>query len=141
MKLYLVDTDKIFTYDLPNKVNGSFLFNFKDKNDEEHTINIDAVNDKWILSNNGSVNAVLNNNLKTVALIDYAEIPLKISGSDSLRYLYCLPFNDKNIKKYSITNDITTITIGKSPECNIYYNNSFLQNNHLNIYIEIQKIF
>ena len=133
MKLYLVDTDKIFTYDLPNKVNGSFLFNFKDKNDEEHTINIDAVNDKWILSNNGSVNAVLNNNLKTVALIDYAEIPLKISGSDSLRYLYCLPFNDKNIKKYSITNDITTITIGKSPECNIYYNNSFLQNNHLNI--------
>ena len=42
MKLYLVDNEKLNTFDLPEKVTGSYLFSFKGNNNRENAINIDS---------------------------------------------------------------------------------------------------
>ena len=132
MKLYLVDTEKLYTFDLPNKVNGSFLFAFKGKDNRENTINIDAVNDNWIITSNGSVDLLNNGSLQPeMVLKDFMEIPLQVIGEKENKYLYSLPFNDKSMNKYAIGQN-TTITIGNA-NCNISYNNKLVLPAHLNI--------
>ncbi len=133
MKLYLVDTEKLYTFDLPNKVNGSFLFAFKGRDEREKTINIDAVNDSWVIKSNGSVD-ILNNGggvQPTLTLSDYIEVPLQIIGEKENKYLYSLPFNDKNMTKYAV-GQTSTISIG-SGNCNIQYTNPLVVPAQLNI--------
>ena len=132
MKLYLVDTEKIYTFDLPNKVNGSFLFSFKGKDNRENTINVDAINDNWVIKSNGSVDIINNGSLQPELILkEFMEFSLQVIGEKELNYLYSLPFNDISMNKYAIGQS-TTITIGNG-NCNISYNNKLVLPSQLNI--------
>ncbi|MBR4262369.1 MAG: type VII secretion protein EssC [Bacilli bacterium] len=133
MKLYLVDTEKLYTFDLPNKVNGSFLFSFRGINNIENTINIDAVDEKWVIKSNGNVDVIANSTkIESATLRDYIEYKLQVGGRKNIDYLYAMPSYDENVYKYEVKNSITTITIGKV-NCNISYNNEQLLPAQLNI--------
>ena len=133
MKLYLVDNEKLNTFDLPEKVTGSYLFSFKGNNNRENAINIDSSDNGWIVKSNGSVNIINNKAISpTVILKDYLELHLQLLGEKTGRLLYTLPTNDKNTVSYS-AQGATAITIGKAPSCNINYNNPNVLPAHLNI--------
>ena len=81
MKLYLVDNEKLNTFDLPEKVTGSYLFSFKGNNNRENAINIDSSDNGWIVKSNGSVNIINNKAISpTVILKDYLELNLQLLG-------------------------------------------------------------
>ena len=45
MRLYLLETNKIYKFNLPIKIDGSFLFSYKDsKNKIENILNVEEFN-------------------------------------------------------------------------------------------------
>ena len=64
MRLYLTDVNKVHIFDLPLKVDGSFLFFFKDiKTHTDNTLSVEEKDNKWQLKSNGNVNIVINNQI------------------------------------------------------------------------------
>lgn len=137
MRLCLLDVNKIYHFDLPVKINGSFLFSYKDpKTKIENILNVEEINNKWKLKSNGNINIVINNQIMAeIELNDFNCISLKIGTSGEQKYLFCLPSNDKNVTKYSVEN-IASITIGSDPNCNIIYSNPLMAPNHLSLVLD-----
>lgn len=48
MRLYVLEKEKLHKFNLPHKIEGSFLFSYKSKNMEK-IINIEAYESKWQL--------------------------------------------------------------------------------------------
>ncbi|MBQ7104361.1 MAG: type VII secretion protein EssC [Bacilli bacterium] len=134
MRLYLLETSKIFKFNLPVKIDGSFLFSYKDlKTKVENILNVEESNGSWKLKSNGNINILLNGTvMPDVVLQDYSCINLKIGSNPDNKYLFCLPSNDKNVSKYEIGNN-TVINIGTGNDCHIIYNNSLTSPKHLGI--------
>ncbi len=134
MRLYLLETSKIFKFNLPVKIDGSFLFSYKDlKTKVENILNVEESNGSWKLKSNGNINIILNGTvMPDVVLQDYSCINLKIGSNPDNKYLFCLPSNDKNVSKYEIGNN-TVINIGTGNDCHIIYNNSLTSPRHLGI--------
>lgn len=134
MRLYLLETNKIYKFNLPIKVDGSFLFSYKDaKNKIENILNVEEFNGSWKLKSNGNVNIFLNGNvMPDMVLQDYGCVSLRIGSNLEDKYLFCLPSNDKNVSKYEIGN-VTSLSIGSGAACNIIYTNSLTSEKHLGI--------
>mgnify|MGYP003295702319 CR=1 FL=1 len=133
MRLYLLETNKIYKFNLPIKIDGSFLFSYKDsKSKTENILNVEEFNGSWKLKSNGNVNIFLNGNIMPdMVLQDYSCVALRIGSGEEDKFLFSLPSNDKNVSKYEI-GTTTTLSIGSSPECNIIYTNNikyFFSNN------------
>lgn len=137
MRLYLLDTSKIFKFNLPVKIDGSFLFSYKDtKNKVENIINVEEANGAWKLKSNGNINIVLNGNVMPDTILqDYSCITLRIGSNPENKYLFCLPSNDKNVSKYDVANT-TSISIGSGSDCHIVYSNTLTGAKHLSIEFE-----
>ncbi len=137
MRLYLADFNKLYIFDLPQKVDGSFLFFFKDyKTHNDNTISVEEKDNRWQLKSNGNVNIVLNNQIvPEITLQEYSCIKLLIGNQNEQTFLFCLPSNDKNILKYDMKN-ITQLTVGSDQSCNIIYQFNLIAPLHLSITCE-----
>lgn len=122
MRLYLVDKNKIFKFVLPEKIDGSFLFSYKNKKTKlENIINVEEENGEWKLKSNGSVNVVTNNGvLNDIILKDYLTIPISLGSNKNIKYLFCLPSNDTRVCSFSLTN-VQSFSIGSSDSDNIIF--------------------
>lgn len=118
MKLYILENEKMIKFKLPQKVEGSFLFTYK-QNNIENNLTIDSENNEWKLKSNGNINIMINNEIvDTITLEDYKFMYLANVLENKYVPLYCLPTNDTNAKKYV---PIEKITIGKNSNCTITY--------------------
>ena len=134
MRLYLLETNKIYKFNLPIKIDGSFLFSYKDaKNKIENILNVEEFNGNWKIKSNGNVNIYFNGNIMPdMVLQDYSCVALRIGSGEEDKFLFSLPSNDKNVSKYEI-GTTTALNIGSSPECNIIYTNNLTSEKHLGI--------
>ena len=74
MRLYIQTSKILRKFNLPAKIDGSMLFSFKlEENGLTNSINIDAINNQWVLKTNGNVNIIGNdgNFLPEMTLRDY----------------------------------------------------------------------
>ncbi len=137
MRLYLTDVNKVHIFDLPLKVDGSFLFFFKDiKTHTDNTLSVEEKDNKWQLKSNGNVNIVINNQIvPEITLQDYSCIMLMVGNQGEQHYLFCLPSNDKNVLKLDVKN-VNLLTVGSNNMSNLIYQTNLVAPNHLNITLE-----
>ncbi len=142
MRLYVQEKNSLLKFNLPAKVDGSMLFSFQSTNGIENSLNIDAVDGKWILNSNGNINIIGANNsfLEKVALSDYMCIPVSITGISDYICIFCLPSTEECYYNYPIGN-LTNITIGKSSDNNIVYQQNMMADHHAVIRFENNSWF
>ena len=131
MRLLILDEKKLAKYDLPTEIEETFLIHYKsDNSDIENVITVEAINNEWQLKSNGSVDIIENNNIKDLAAIsEYQYCNLKINSVGKIVILYCVPSIEN--KNYELsTSNLSSITIGKSNNCNICYSNSLTKDVH-----------
>lgn len=135
MKLLILDEEKITKFILPEKAEETCLFSYiSEKN--ENTITIEANEGNWRIKSNGSVDIIENNIIKdTFVLSAYRYINLKINSSGKIVILYCVPLLDESLYCLSMAN-LTNISIGKSRDCLICYNNSLTSDIQSNLVLK-----
>ena len=128
MKVLLIDQHKISKYNLPEKVEDSFVISYKTLSGKDSVITLEANCGNWVLKSNGSVN-IFNgtNNISEINLIEYSGYLLKFLGVNNYIILYAMPTVEKENYKLDVTG-LPKITIGSNDACNIcYHNNSISQ--------------
>lgn len=132
LKLFIADKYKLTKFNLPKEAQESFLITYKPSNSKKnYTISIESSNNNWILKSNGLVNLVQNGSVALdTNLSNYSCHQLEIVGDKEPKFLYCMPSVDENLIDVSIFG-VQKITIGNTNNCNIFYPNNRLQNNHV----------
>lgn len=136
MKVLLIDNNRISKYDLPEKIEDSFIINYRPMGGKDSVITIEAENGAWKLKSNGSVNIISSSMLINEAeLVDYSGYLLKFLGVEKFVVLYAMPTIEPESYKLDFMN-LDRITIGNSQNCNICYNNPSVHQLHA----EIRKV-
>ena len=134
MRLFILDKFNITKFNLPEKIEDSFLVPYKSyETGKENLITIEAKDNKWQIKSNGNVNIIDGNNmLDTAKLEDYSYYSIKILGQSELAVLFALPSIESESYKLEFKN-LTSISIGKSQNCNISYRNNLTGDLHAEI--------
>ena len=133
MKIFILDKFKITKFNLPEKVEDSFLIPYKGYNNDDNFVTVEANENKWQLKSNGTVNIVDGTNLLESAVLDsYSYYYLKVLGQEEYATLFALPSKDEETYKLEFRN-LDSITIGASPNCNISYRNNLTSDIHAEI--------
>ena len=133
MKIFILDKFKITKFNLPDKVEDSFLIPYKGHNNKnDNFVTVEANEDKWQLKSNGTVNILDGTNIiDNVVLENYNYYTLKVLGQEEYATLYALPSKEE-LYKLDITKQ-TSITIGSSPNCKLSYRNNLTGDIHAEI--------
>lgn len=136
MKIFILDKHKITKFNLPEKIEDSFLIPYKVKNKkQEHFVTIESENGNWYLKSNGNVNVLSNQMIasKQQLLLDkYTNHSLKILGFEDQVVLFSMPSNDKEVYKLGI-GSLKNISIGSSIKANISYSHELMDEIHCEI--------
>lgn len=137
MKILILDNYKITKFNLPEKIEGTYLIPYRCHDCQtDNTITIEAEENHWKLKSNGSVDVLNGDILRESAQLDnYQYYNLKINSTSEKITLYCAPIIENNIYNLSISN-LTNITIGSSDNCNICYSNLLVKDTHATITYE-----
>lgn len=130
MKVLLIDQYRISKYNLPEKVEDSFVISYKTLSGKDSIITLEAKNGNWILKSNGSVN-IFNgtNNINEINLIEYSGYLLKFLGVNNYIVLYAMPTVEKTNYNLEVVG-VSKITIGSNESCNICYHNNSINQVH-----------
>ena len=134
MKIFILDKFKITKFNLPEKVEDSFLIPYNGHNNKNDiAVTVEAVDSKWHLKSNGLVNILDGSNVvENIILDDYSYYTLKILGQEEYATLFALPSKEEESYKLQF-NNMTSIMIGSSPNCNISYRNNLTAELHAEI--------
>ena len=136
MKIFILDKYKITKFNLPEKIEDSFLIPYKVKRKkQEHVVTIEGENGSWYLKSNGNVN-VMNGTFASskcqLPTDKYTNYDLKILGSDDPVVLFAMPSNDKEVYKLNVQG-LTNISIGSAQKTNICYSHELMDEVHAEI--------
>ena len=134
MKIFILDKYKITRFNLPEKIDDSFLIPYKGYgNPNETFVTVEANKDKWQLKSNGTVNIIDGITLIDNAFLEnYSCYSLKVLGQKDYATLFAIPSKDEETYKLEFKN-LTSISIGSNPNCNIYYRNNLTSKLHAEI--------
>ena len=123
MKIFLIDKTKISKHELPEKIEDSFVISYKPLDGTESFITVEAINGKWNLKSNGSVNIIGESLVLAESILEnYQKYVLKFLGLDTPIILYAMPTVEPENYKLDLKG-LNNISIGDGPNNNIYYNN------------------
>ncbi len=136
MKVLLIERDRICKYELPSKIEDSFVINYKPMGGRECVVTMEARDGSWYLKSNGTVN-IMNANLlvEEVAMVEYGSYILKFLGEIDFITLYAMPSTETEIYKLDF-GGLNTISIGSNSNCNICYRNNMVGQMHT----ELKKV-
>ena len=118
MRVILIDNNTIIKYDLPSKIDDSFLITHNSTENKEYLISFVGIDNSWYMKSNGTVNIIEGTNIIDKVKIEvYRKYQVKVVGKEQLLSLYFLP-NIDNLYKISFSN-LSGISIGNN--CNINY--------------------
>lgn len=140
LKLYIADNEKLTKFDLPQEIQESFLVPYKPIDlKKEYTISVEAVNGKWILKSNGSINIIQNGSIALESeLKAYVNYELEVAVSKQKINIFCLPVIEENSIDLNSFN-MNKIIIGNSSTCHINYQNNYLNSQHIVINVQNNK--
>ena len=89
MLIYVIHSDKIYTFRLPKEVSGSFILHDYDSNNtKRNLLSITSNNDSWYFKSNDEVKIIENNNIIDETKIDiYKFYRLKVRNENILLYV------------------------------------------------------
>jgi len=120
MKLFLADNKKITKYQLPSKIDDTFLINYLIQ-DAEYSVVFKIIANELHLESTGSVNVIVDDMVREYVKIEfYKKYTLKIVGLSYYIDAYFIP-NIENLFKISF-GDVKSINIGNNSTCHIHYN-------------------
>jgi len=134
MKIFILDKFKITKFNLPEKIEDSFLVPYKGYNNKNDIfVTIEANDNKWQVKSNGTVNILDGANILDKAILEnYNYYSLKVLGQDDKVTLFALPDREEENYKLDIKG-LTNIQIGSSTNCKICYRNSLTAELHAEI--------
>ena len=135
MLISIMDNDKLTKFNLPEKVEETFLIKYRPVNSNiDKDINVESSNGKWYLKSNGSIDVAIDNKIIDKAVLEeYNQYFLSVSGQKIYSILYCSPSNEEK-QKYKFNTD--HITIGKDTNSTICYQNNLMAPTHATIYCQ-----
>ena len=130
MFVYIISKQKLISFTLPSKINGSYFI----KDESKNIINISESNGKWLATSNRNYKIMSNDDkeLKSAYLANYQFLLLKEVDTGAYFIIYSVNVNDDNRKYYEIKGD-NTITIGNKETNDICYLNKLVENSNLNL--------
>ena len=147
MLVALIGKNRIYKIVLPQIAIGNYwLTDGSEK--ERKLINIEGIQGKWYVTSNSSVQIIdraaiqtIGNNIKVdysqkldkVTLNEYDKYIVQFGNSEELFTLYCFPVCDNNLFHLELKNK-NEITIGRTKNNDIVYNNEFVSDVHTKIY-------
>lgn len=134
MKIFILDKFKITKFNLPEKIEDSFLIPYRGYNNtNENLITVEAIDNNWQLKSNGNVNIMDGTTMLDKAVLEnYSYYSLKILGQNEIVTLFALPSKNEEAYKLEFKN-LKSITIGSSPSTNISYRNKLTAEVHAEI--------
>lgn len=135
MRLFICDKTRITKYNLPSKIEDSFLVPYRLSNDlEPKYFIVESENGIWNIKSNGTINIVDNNEVINSKLLNtnYVDCThMKIVGSKNNLIVYSLPIEKLDVFNIAI-NNLDLITIGNNG-CNINYKSQLVTNKQVEI--------
>ena len=132
MKITLFLEDRLVEYILPSQVSGSYSFDLDD-DEVDKLINVEARNGKWVLYSTDSV--FIGGNNSVIPTVDIMPNAFYMLSRNNINYLIYTSTISNRVVKSFMYDDNSYLKIGNSQDCNILY-----QNNYLNgLYIELKR--
>ena len=133
MLIYIIHSDRFYSYKLPDVVSGNYMIEDYDSNGTvKNLINVVDRNSKWIMSSNDDVRIMINNQyVESCELSLYNWYSLTTVSGDEIK-LYTMASNENNYIAKSI-NESTTLTVGNSSKCDIETNYSLIGDSQLEL--------
>ena len=119
MLVYIIHSDKIYTFKLPRDISGSFiLHDFDSNNTKRNLLSITSNNNEWIFKSNDEVKIIENNDVLDECKVEiYKFYRLKVARDENV-LLYVAPgYNNDFINKDVLIN--SKIKISNSPDLKI----------------------
>ena len=119
MLIYIMHSDKIISFKLPKKIDGSFvLTDFDSNGSKRNLITIESKNDKWFAISNNDVKIVENSKyIEEKELNLYSFYQLVLFGTEVI-VIYVLPAYEKNQKLVGV-GDNNSVFVGSDSSCDI----------------------
>ena len=137
MKIYLFMSNELLIFKVPNKISGSFSFDYNDEEDSK-LINIEVKEDKCFLCSKDDVKIMIGNIIHDcIELQDNTFYSLIRNNVQYLVYASNLDFNKLNIYSYDMN---VNLNIGYSSESNLKYNCPYVINKNINISFKENKL-
>lgn len=136
MLIYILHGDKYVTFQLPKKVEGSYvLYDYDATNTKRSLVNISAENGKWILKSNSNVYIKTTEaNLPSIELQEYNFYSLSAFQREMI-LLYVAPACDNNYICKQIQGN-STIVFGKDAKADVVYAYQGIDNKQLELRYE-----
>ena len=123
MKITLYLETKILDFELPNEIEGSFSYDENPKSNSK-LINIEAIDGAWNLYSTKDVSVLTNGNAVMNTKVQSNSF-YNVKKDDKLYLIYVSDPKQNNILTYKYSQN-TNMIIGNDENCNIKYNNNFI---------------
>ncbi|MBR0467080.1 MAG: type VII secretion protein EssC [Clostridia bacterium] len=131
MILTVIGKDKINSLTLPQKVKGQFWLYSSLSNNTERIVNVEGINNQWIMKSNKNYKIVNGKNepFKNTVLEESSIYVIK--GKTETLYIYTEPMTaDRQIFSKHLFKGDLTLSIGRSEQNDIIYDNKFSSSKH-----------
>ena len=130
MQITYISIDGIKSFVLPEKISGRYWI--KDA-DNQNIVSIESAEQKWCLKSNKN-NVLLDesgNEIKKIFLQPMSINRVYSKETEQCSFVFAEPITENRATyvKYGVPEDIELV-IGKTPDCDIFYNNPFVSKTH-----------
>lgn len=128
MLIYILHSDRIYTFRLPREVSGSYILTDYDSDGHIRNLtNIQAVDNKWYINSNDDISINYNGKIvDKIQLVEYNFYSLNLFKRENI-ILYIYPGNETNIMIKEVEPN-TKIVVGNGSQSDILYlNNNIAQ--------------
>lgn len=121
MLIYILHSDRIYTFRLPKEVSGSYILTDCDSEGRVRNLaNISSENGKWVINSNDEATLVSGNNyVNKLELNSFCFYTLRYLKKENI-ILYTLPGNDSSYNIYSVNFD-TSLLFGNDSKCDVVF--------------------
>ena len=131
MRLVLEDNNKLLTFELDSTAKSYWITD----DTKNSLVNVENVNNKWVLSSNNDVKILKDinhstnetltnvNQLASIELVNFLSVYLYEIDSKKVRKLYCLPTYDNTMQQFIIDAKTNSFVIGNNTKALINCNN------------------
>lgn len=127
MLIYILHSDRIYTFRLPKEATGNYILTDNDSDGHIRNLtNISAIDGKWYINSNDDIKVNYNGKqYDQIQIVEYNFYSINLYKKENI-ILYICPGNENNIIVKEARQD-TNIIIGKESSCDITYlsNNVF----------------
>ena len=127
-----ISENHINSISLPDKIKGQFWLFEALEFDNECLVSVEGVNDKWIMKSNRQVKIIdkYNNEIKNAHIIPQNIYILEKVNRKKIVVLTESITNDRQIFTKYLVKDNTDLTIGRTEQNDVYYNNKVVSSRH-----------